>query len=389
MPRGRRAPKEKVYNKDSIITVRKTNYPFAGYVSSHPNGISIELVKNSKCICCDKPIVNKGALSVFRYRGSQGATEIIRLHKDCIYKQLILRKEGTCIICGEKGAEHTFKPRIKHKYGAYHRECIEEFVTKNDAAFNVMDSKFEKVHLAIKYRRFDQLQKVRTATEADYILENIDDRNDLLTLIRSNKAIRKRFFIKFSARINEKEYNEDYLMIVTEFPNELRNAGYLWSRKIEISSRQELWEKFDLESQIGLMRGDIEASFIMTNWDTFAPKVKKVIVTYLNSSQIPCGFWIEQWSTLSVEEQVLLAREQKATKMGFIKEQWETFDIEVKKSVCSNFRNDLTWQFILEYIIDSNDDNLLTILKTHSNKNISSQVALAIGDGERVLTRSW
>jgi len=233
----------KVYTNDGSISVYKKDYPFAGHNAKHPSGISIELVKNDRCEYCGEDIINEGALTVFRYRGSQGATGITKIHKKCSREFLTINPKpgkGKCIICGESGANYFLEHNKKQ--GAFHKECVDEFLTRNDSAFDIKDPELEKIRIAIRNKQLDVLSKIKKATSIDYIFKNLSD-TDAVTLLHKSRVIRKRFFSTFSAlEESTSSYHKRYLEMADKYLTEVIKQPR-WTSKFTKADCQARWDK--------------------------------------------------------------------------------------------------------------------------------------------------
>lgn len=112
--------------------------------SKGSSGIAVEVSRNNNCIECGEPLLNVGALIVFRYRGTAAAPGNLWYHKDCIFKGNTTRTVSTdnrakCLICGKDETDFRFGQGNAH--GGYHKKCIEEYIAKAD--FNVSNAKLD------------------------------------------------------------------------------------------------------------------------------------------------------------------------------------------------------------------------------------------------------
>lgn len=150
---------------EGCIKVRRKYYPFIGSKTTtnrrgnQPysySGLTIEIPrKNTFCMKCGVDLVkDEPILGVFKQRGTESASKVLYFHTECLLSTFTVGHKGKCIICSkratlmlneiilrrtldQKDPRRTTKRISGSRYGRFHRECIEEFISKNIDWFDV------------------------------------------------------------------------------------------------------------------------------------------------------------------------------------------------------------------------------------------------------------
>jgi len=150
------------------------------------------------CHECKLPIVNTGALSVSRYRGTIGAKPTLFYHKECLFKSTMHKipdyKRGACNVCkGRITTPLNFTFESKRHKNAYHEDCVKKFIKEHEYEF---DMRMRNANFAGVLANFDtelSFKKVTKLTEMDHLFTRLNTYDAVKKSLSTSRVARERY----------------------------------------------------------------------------------------------------------------------------------------------------------------------------------------------------